>query len=138
MKRLSALAIVAVALSACASGGAQPSAGSATPTPAKATPAAAATTSSCTACAVEIENRLDYAVLVFDKRDARNEIGTIKEVGRAMGKSTVVVQTRGRPNLGMGVLQDTGVPPTSAGMINCRQEPVRPDSRADFRYVCGN
>ncbi len=136
IKRLSALALVALALSACASGS-KPAAGTPTPEPAKAAPATAPT-SNCTACTVEVENRMDYQVLIFDKRDTRNEIGTIKEVGKAQAKATALVQTRGRPNLGISVLQDTGVPPTSKGQISCRQEPVRPGSKADFRYVCGN
>ena len=134
---LAALAFAASLLAACASsGGAPASPAAGTPTPAAAT--AKAAPSACTQCAVEVENRLDYQVFVFDRRDTRNEIGTITEVGKAMAKSTVVVQTKGRPNLGMAVLQDLGSPPTAKGLINCRQEAVRPGSSVDFRYACGN
>ncbi len=93
----------------------------------------------CTICKVEVENRYDYQALVFDKREtSRADVGTLKPLGRVLGKSTIVVQTNGRPNMGMTVHEDTGTPPTSSGLRSCRQEAVRPGTDVDFRYTCGN
>ncbi len=93
----------------------------------------------CTTCKVEVENRYDYQALVFDKREtSRADVGTVKPLGKVLGKSTIVVLTKGRPNMGITVHEDTGMPPASSGLKNCRQEAVRPGTDADFRYACGN
>lgn len=93
----------------------------------------------CTTCKVEVENRYDYQALVFDKREtSRADVGTVKPLGKVLGKSTIVVLTKGRPNMGITVHEDTGMPPASSGLKNCRQEAVRPGTDVDFRYACGN
>ncbi len=93
----------------------------------------------CTVCKVEVENRYDFQALVFDKREtSREDVGTLRPLGKVLAKSTIVVQTKGRPNMGITVHEDTGAPPTSSGLKSCRQEAVRPGTDADFRYACGN
>lgn len=134
--RFAALAFAASALMACASSGGTTTAS--TPTPAAAADKAAPTTA-CTLCKVEVENRYDYQVLVYDRREtSRADVGNLTPLGKALPKGTVVVETKGRPNMGMTVHQDTGVPPTPKGLLNCRLEPTRPDTGVDYRYVCGN
>ncbi len=144
--RLATLACAAVAV-ACAL--ARPARAQETPAaPAKEQQKAAP--GKCTACKVEIDNRFDYQVMIFDRRETQSRTdtrersdtlfvgGTITPVGRALARATALVTTKGRPNLGMAVLQDLGTPPTIKGLKYCRQEAVRPGSDADFRYVCGN
>ncbi len=92
----------------------------------------------CTVCKVEVENRYDYQVFVFDRRETiREDVGNVKPLGKALPKSTILVQTQGRPNQGLATHEDVGTLPTPKGLKNCRQEAVRPESGADFRYACG-
>ena len=133
---LAALALAAACLAACASSGPAPAAGAATPA---ATAEAKSAPAACTLCKVEVENRFDFQALVFDKREtSRSDVGTLTPLAKVLPTSSVVVQTRGRPNMGMTVHEDRGTPPTAGGLKNCRQEAVRPDTNVDFRYVCGN
>ena len=131
--RIVALAFAAVSLVACASGGGKASA----PAPGAAV-AAKESPSACVNCKVEIENRFDFVALVFDRRDTRSDVGTIVPLGKANAKASIVVMTKGRPNLGMAVLEDVGTPPTTKGLKFCRQVAVAAGSTTDFHYTCGN
>ncbi len=135
---LAALAFAASCMLACASSGAAPSTGTQAPTPAASATPTKAAPSACTACKVEVENRFDFQALVFDKRDtSRGDVGSLTPLGKVLAKTSIVVQTRGRPNMGMTIHEDRGTPPTSKDLKDCRQEAVRPDSNVDYRYVCG-
>lgn len=136
---LAALAFAASCLLACASSGAAPAAGTQAPTPAAAATPTKAAPAACTLCKVEVENRYDFQAMVFDKRDtSRGDVGSLTPLGKVLAKASIVVQTHGRPNMGMTLHEDRGMPPTPSGLKACRQEAVRPDSNVDFRYVCGN
>lgn len=127
--------VAAFALGACASGGSK----SAAPAPsAAAADTKAAPSGSCTTCTVEVENRFDYDVLIYDRRATQNQVGEIRHIGKALAKQTVSVTTNGRPNLGMAIAQDNGMPKTAKDVRFCRQVPVAPGSKADYHYACGN
>lgn len=121
-----AAAFVAV-LGACASAG-----------PETETAPAQKASDECTVCAVEVENRFDYQVLVFDGRDTRMQYVELKPLGKVDGLQTENIQTKGFPALGIFVLKDEGIPPTSKGLRGCRREPPRPQTNANYRFVCGN
>jgi hypothetical protein len=131
--QIAALAFAAASLVACASGGGKATA----PAPGAAV-AAKESPSSCVMCKVEVENRFDFVALVFDRRDTRSDVGTINPLGKANARSSIVIQTKGRPNLGIAVLEDVGTPPTTKGLKFCRQVAVAPGSTADFHYTCGD
>ncbi len=108
------------------------------PTPAPAPEQQKAAPGKCSACKVEVENRYDFQAFVFDRREtAREDVGNVKPLGKVLPKSTIIVQTQGKPNMGITLHEDVGTPPTPKGLKNCRQEAVRPGTEVDFRYACG-
>jgi hypothetical protein len=98
--------------------------------------AAKAASTECTRCAVEVENRYEYQVMVFDTRSGTG-VGEVPLLGKAEGFKTVMIYTAGRPFQGLSAVKDEGQRLTVSGAVKCRQEAVRAGSTANYRYVCG-